>query len=78
MKWGRYGINVNAIAPGWFASRMSSAIVERWGERLAGTTPLGRIGGDEDLKGTIVYLASRASDYVTGQVFVVDGGQSAL
>jgi NAD(P)-dependent dehydrogenase (short-subunit alcohol dehydrogenase family) len=77
VKWARYAINVNAIAPGWFPSRMSQAVVERWGDRLARTIPLGRIGGEEDLKGTVVFLASRASDYVTGQVLAVDGGQTA-
>lgn len=77
VKWARHKINVNAIAPGWFPSHMSRAIVERWGDRLARAIPLGRIGGDEDLKGAVVYLASRASDYVTGQILAVDGGQTA-
>ena len=77
VKWGRHKINVNAIAPGWFPSQLSSGVVEKWGERLARNTPLGRLGGEDDLKGAIVYLASRASDHVTGQVLVVDGGQTA-
>ena len=77
VKWGRHKINVNAIAPGWFPSHMSGAVMERWGERLSRANPLGRLGGDGDLKGTIVYLASHASDYVTGQVIPVDGGQTA-
>ncbi len=77
VKWARYRINVNAIAPGWFPTRLSGAIVERYGDRLARSIPLGRIGGEDDLKGAVVFLASRASDYVTGHVLVVDGGQSA-
>src|SRR2546428_13090047 len=51
VKWGRFRINVNAIAPGWFTSRMSNAIVERWGDRLARNLPLGRIGGGGGRKG---------------------------
>ena len=78
VKWGRHKINVNAIAPGWFPSKMSSMIVEKWGDRLSRNIPLGRIGGDDDLKGTVVYLASRASDYITGQIIAIDGGASAL
>jgi gluconate 5-dehydrogenase len=75
-KWARHGINVNAIAPGWFPSEMANFVIDRNPE-LAERIPLGRFGGPEDLKGAIVYLSSRASDYVTGHTLVVDGGQSA-
>jgi NAD(P)-dependent dehydrogenase (short-subunit alcohol dehydrogenase family) len=75
-KWARHGINVNAIAPGWFPSDMANFVIERR-PQLAERIPLGRFGGPEDLKGAVVFLASRASDYVTGHTLVVDGGQSA-
>jgi len=75
-KWARHGINVNAIAPGWFPSDMANFVLEQHPE-LAERIPLGRFGGVEDLKGVVVFLASRASDYVTGHTLVVDGGQSA-
>jgi len=75
-KWARHGINVNAIAPGWFPSDMANFVIERQPE-LAERVGLGRFGGPEDLKGAVVFLASRASDYVTGHTLVVDGGQSA-
>ena len=76
-KWARHGINVNAIAPGWFPSEMSSFVLEKHGDKLAQHIPLGRFGGPSDLKGAVVYLASAASDYVTGHTLVVDGGESA-
>ena len=75
-KWARHGINVNAIAPGWFPSDMANFVIDSNPE-LAQRIPLGRFGGPEDLKGAIVFLSSRASDYVTGHTLVVDGGQSA-
>ena len=76
-KWARHGIYVNAIAPGWFPSDMSSFVLDQHGESLHDRIPLRRFGGAEDLKGAVVFLASRASDYVTGHTIVVDGGQSA-
>ena len=76
-KWGRRGIRVNAIAPGWFPSDMSSFVLDSHGEQLTRRIPLARFGGPEDLKGAVGFLASDASAYVTGHTLVVDGGQSA-
>jgi gluconate 5-dehydrogenase len=76
-KWGAYNIQVNAIAPGWFPTHMSAVVLEQGKERLLKRIPLGRFGGDDDLKGAAVFLASDASNYVTGHVLVVDGGQIA-
>ena len=77
VKWARYGIAVNAIAPGFFPSKMTRWLIEHHGEQILGTIPVGRLGGEDDLKGAAVYLASPASDFVTGQVLVVDGGATA-
>ncbi len=76
-KWARHGIRVNAIAPGWFPSDMSQKVLERQGDKLLASIPLGRFGGPEDLKGAAIFLASEASAFVTGQILSIDGGQSA-
>ena len=76
-KWGMHNIQVNAIAPGWFPTDMSRVLIERNREALLSRIPLNRFGSDRDLKGAAVFLASNASDFVTGHVLVVDGGQSA-
>lgn len=76
-KWGMQNIQVNAIAPGWFPTDMSEKVIERNKEALLAGIPLGRFGGPQDLKGAAIFLASAASDYVTGHILVVDGGQSA-
>jgi NAD(P)-dependent dehydrogenase (short-subunit alcohol dehydrogenase family) len=76
-KWGIHNIQVNAIAPGWFPTNMSQVVIERNKDAFLGKIPLRRFGNEQDLKGAAVYLASGASDYVTGHVLVVDGGQTA-
>ena len=76
-KWAAHNIQVNAIAPGWFPTHMSNRVLERYRELFLSHIPLRRFGNEDDLKGAAVYLASDASDYVTGHVLVVDGGQSA-
>jgi gluconate 5-dehydrogenase len=75
-KWGIHNIQVNAIAPGWFPTNMSRVVMERNKETFLKNIPLRRFGGEHDLKGAAVFLASDASDYVTGHVLVVDGGQT--
>lgn len=78
VKWGRYGINVNAIAPGFFPTKMSAAIIEHGKNPILEATPLRRFGSDDDLKGAALFLASHASNYVTGDVLIVDGGTHAM
>lgn len=73
-KWARYGIRVNAIAPGWFASKGPVGRTEQRPHRLASTVPAGRPGEPDDLKAAAVFLASDASNSLTGQVLAVDGG----
>ena len=75
-EWGKYNINVNAICPGFFPSKMASGLMEQMGDRIIASTALGRIGGEEDLKGTVVLLASEAGRHITGHALPVDGGSS--
>jgi NAD(P)-dependent dehydrogenase (short-subunit alcohol dehydrogenase family) len=76
-KWGMHNIQVNAIAPGWFPTNMSQVLIERHKDALLSRIPLRRFGSEQDLKGAAVFLASDASDFVTGHILMVDGGQSA-
>lgn len=77
-KWGPRGIYVNAIAPGFFPTKMSKGLLEKSGQAILEGTPLRKFGSDTDLKGVAVFLASPASDYITGDVVVVDGGTHVL
>ena len=74
--WGRQGIRVNAIAPGFFHSRLSEASIPAVESGIRATSPIPRVGAPGELKGVAVFLASDASSYLTGQVIVVDGGST--
>ena len=67
---------MNSIAPGFFLTKMAKSTIESKKALILANTPLNRTGSDHDLKGTALFLASKASDFVTGTVLVVDGGFS--
>jgi len=79
-EWAQFHINVNAIAPGYFATPL---VTDRLKDKetyntIIESTPLGRVGGPEDIMGTVVFLASGASDFITGQTVCLDGGRTVL
>ena len=75
-EWGEHGITVNAIAPGFFPSKMTRGALEKIGDKIVAHVPLHRLGDGEDLKGVAALLASDASRHITGQIIAVDGGAS--
>lgn len=78
-EWGGRGINVNALAPGFFPSKMSAGLMAALGEEtLMGNAPRRVLGDDDDLKGAVVLLASAAGKHITGQVLAIDGGYTAV
>ncbi|RTI02202.1 gluconate 5-dehydrogenase [Thermus scotoductus] len=78
VKWGRWGIRVNALAPGFFPTRMTEKVLPKAEPFLKATLPLGRPGKPGELGGAVLFLASPASDYITGAILPVDGGATAL
>ncbi|HRD98632.1 MAG TPA: SDR family oxidoreductase [Rubrivivax sp.] len=78
-EWGPYGITVNALAPGFFPSKMTQGVLAHFGaDKLAAQAPLRRLGDDDDLKGAALLLASAAGKHITGQILAVDGGVSCV
>jgi NAD(P)-dependent dehydrogenase (short-subunit alcohol dehydrogenase family) len=77
-EWGPRNIRVNAIAPGFFPSKMTTGVLEKHGEEILRQTPLGKLGGDTDLMGAALLLASDAGGHITGQTLVVDGGTAII
>jgi len=77
-EWGPHGITVNALAPGFFPSKMTRATLAQVEAQVKAMTPLGRIGDDEDLKGAAALFCSDAGKHITGQILAVDGGVTAV
>lgn len=77
-EWGGRGITVNALAPGYFPSKLTGYVIDRHGAELTADTPSGRLGNDDDLKGAALLLASNAGAHITGQVLAIDGGATII
>jgi gluconate 5-dehydrogenase len=77
VKWAKYNINVNCVAPGWFPTKMTEWTFDNNGEKILARIPMQRYGDLEEMKGVVVFLSAPASNYVTGQILSVDGGLTA-
>jgi len=77
IKWARHNIHVNAVAPGFFPTRMTEHLVATVEDRMRALSPFGRLGAEGELKGVVLFLAAAASNWITGQVIPVDGGYTA-
>lgn len=75
-EWGKHNITVNAIAPGVFPTKMMAGSIDSIRAPYVARTPLGRLGADGDLDGAVLLFASEASSFITGQILVIDGGNS--
>ncbi|TIX51715.1 SDR family oxidoreductase [Alteraurantiacibacter aquimixticola] len=77
-EWGPRNIRVNSLAPGFFPSRMTDGTLAEYGKEIVEQTPLGRLGGDDDLKGAALLLSGDAGAHITGQTLIVDGGATII
>ncbi len=77
-EWGRYGITVNALAPGYFPSKLTAVILQKIETMVVEHTPLGKLGGPNDLKGASILFASDAGGHITGQILAIDGGATVI
>lgn len=78
VKWAKHRVYVNAIAPAFVETDMTRVTMQKGGTHILSHVPLGRFGVSEDFKGAVIFLASAASDYVTGMILYVDGGLTAM
>lgn len=77
VEWAKYNVRVNAIAPFFFRTRMSEVSIQKAEKEMIERVPMGRLGMEGEIKGTVIFLASEASSYITGQIIAIDGGLTA-
>jgi gluconate 5-dehydrogenase len=77
VQWATHGIRVNVVAPGWFPTHQTGMTLKKYEDFIRSRIPMGRLGTEDELKGVVVFLASAASSFLTGQTIVVDGGETS-